>query len=148
MRVITIRAAALLVLLAITLATGSIYALAQDEEAAAICPAGHLGLTLRWADAQDSLLCAVTGGLNAVPAEVVGLVVRGPDGTIVTIGVAPADTAAVVSTTDTPTATSSSSVRSTSTSSSSSSSTTCVNGQCTTSRNQVVCVDGSCSSHP
>jgi hypothetical protein len=143
MRTITIRVAALLVMLTLTLATGSIHALAQDE-AAAICPAGHLGLTLRWADAQDSLFCAVTGSLNAVPAEVVGLVVRGPDGAITTVGVLPADARPADSASDTATVTSSSSARSTSTSSS----TTCINGRCTTSRNQIVCVDGSCSSHP
>ena len=144
MRAITIRAAALLVLLAVTLAIGSVHALAQDE-AAAICPVGHVGLSLRWADAQDSLFCAFTAGLTTMPAEVVGLVVRGPDGAIVTVGVEPADTPAADSTSDASTVTSSSSsARSTSTSSS----TTCINGRCTTSRNQIVCVDGSCSSHP
>jgi hypothetical protein len=143
MRMITIRAAAMLVLLAVTLVIGSVGALAQDE-AAAICPVGHVGLSLHWADAQDSLFCAVTAGLTTMPAEIVGLVVRGPDGAIVTVGVEPADTQAADSPTAASTVTSSSSARSTSTSSS----TTCINGRCTTSRNQIVCVDGSCSSHP
>jgi hypothetical protein len=139
MRLLTTRILALLALLGMTLAVGTVIALANGE-AAAICPAGEVGLTVHWADAQDALFCSVAQGLQGVPASptIVGLVVRGPDDALSTIDVVPAPA---------PDVTTRSSV-STSRSISSSSSTTCINGHCTTSTNQTVCVDDSCSSQP
>jgi hypothetical protein len=141
MRMLTTRILVLLVLLAGTLAAGSAQALAHDQ-ATAICPRGQVSLTLRWADAQDSLFCAVAAGVQAMPAEVVGLVVRWPDGAVSTLDVAPVENAPA----DNPAG--ASTVTSSSRSISSSSSTTCINGRCTTSSNQLVCVDGVCTSQP
>ena len=139
MRLLTTRILALLALLGMTLAAGSVIALANGE-AAAICPAGELGLSVHWADAQDALFCSVADGLQGVPASptIVGIVVRGPDDALSTIDVLPAPAP------DAATHTAVSTSRSISTSSS----TTCINGQCTTSTNQVVCADDSCSSQP
>jgi hypothetical protein len=131
MRLLTTRILALLALLAVSLGTGTAFALASGQ-AAAVCPPGQVGLTVHWVDAQDALFCAAANGLQATPT-IVGLIVRGPDDALSTVDVAPAPEPQV---------------ESSSRSISSSSSTTCINGQCTTTSNQVVCVDGNCSTHP
>jgi hypothetical protein len=139
MRLLTARVLALFCVLAVTLVVGSAYALANGQTAA-VCPAGQLGLTIHWVDAQDAAYCAVADGLQAMPGSgaVIGLVVRGSDDAVSTIDIAPAPVSDPAIETR---VTSSRSI-------SSSSSTTCINGHCTTVSNQLVCSDGNCSNQP
>jgi hypothetical protein len=139
MRFRATRVLAVLGVSAAILMAGAAHALANGD-AAAICPAGQVALSVHWADAQDALFCSVADGLQSLPMSgtIVGLVVRGSDDSITTVDVAPASNAVV---TDTRTTTSSKSI-------SSSSSTSCIDGKCTSVSNQTVCVDGTCSSQP